>query len=100
MTLRIQKSDEHERMVLRLSGRLRAEQISELRALLCSGGSNQTVVLDLQEVKLVDRDAVRFLAQTEAQGARLRNCSGFIRTWISQERNGAQSNTDLEAQQL
>jgi hypothetical protein len=44
-------------------------------------------VLDLQEVKLVDQDAVRFLAKSEAEGASLRNCSAFIREWILQERN-------------
>jgi len=43
-------------------------------------------VLDLKEVKLVDQDAVRFLAQSEAEGTRLRNCSAFIREWILQER--------------
>lgn len=100
MTLRIQKTDERGRMVFRLSGRLQAEQIPELQALLRPGASDQPVVLDLREVKLVDRDAVRFLAQTEAEGTRLINCPGFIRTWISQECNGAQSNIDLEAQQL
>jgi hypothetical protein len=47
-------------------------------------------VLDLKEVKLVDRDAVRFLAEIEAQGARLRNCSAFVRQWISRERDGMQ----------
>jgi hypothetical protein len=35
---------------------------------------------------LVDRDTVRFLAQSEAEGVRLRNCSAFIREWILQER--------------
>lgn len=44
------------------------------------------MVLDLEEVKLVDRDAVRFLAQVEAAGTELRNCSAFIREWILQER--------------
>jgi anti-anti-sigma regulatory factor len=88
MTLRIQKSDEPERVVFRLSGRIQADQIQELRTLLRSDTSDHDIVLDLQEVKLVDRDAVRFLARTEADGARLRNCSAFIRQWILQERNG------------
>jgi hypothetical protein len=38
----------------------------------------------------VDLDVVRFLAQSEAEGTRLRNCSAFIREWISQERRGMQ----------
>jgi anti-anti-sigma regulatory factor len=90
MTLRIDISDEHERIVFTLTGRIQAEQVSELQTLVHSELPNHNLVLDLTEVKLVDRDAVRFLAQTEAQGARLRNCSAFIREWISRERDETQ----------
>ena len=90
MTLRIQISDECERLVFTLTGRIQTEQISELQALLRSELPGHNLVLDLKDVKLVDRDAVRFLAQIEAQGVRLRNCSAFIREWISQERNAIQ----------
>ena len=75
-------------MVFRLTGRIQADQVPALRALLRSEVPNRNLVLDLRELKLVDRDAVRFLAQSEATGARLRNCSSFIRQWILQERNG------------
>lgn len=57
-----------------------------LRDLLKSEAPGRNLVLDLGEVKLVDRDAVRFLAQIEAEGAKLRNCSAFIQEWILQER--------------
>lgn len=57
-----------------------------LRDLLKSEAPGHNLVLDLGEVKLVDRDAVRFLAQIEAEGAKLRNCSAFIQEWILQER--------------
>jgi anti-anti-sigma regulatory factor len=87
MTLRIDISDEQERIVFTLTGRIQAEQVSELQTLVHSELPDHNLVLDLTAVKLVDRDAVRFLAQIEAQGARLRNCSAFIREWISQERN-------------
>ena len=87
MTLRIDISDEHERVVFTLTGRIQADQVSELQTLVHSELPDHNLVLDLTEVKLVDRDAVRFLAQMEAQGARLRNCSAFIREWISRERN-------------
>jgi hypothetical protein len=46
-------------------------------------------------VKLVDRDAVRFLGEIEAQGARLRNCSAYVREWISRERSGMR-NTEVK----
>lgn len=87
MTLKIQKSMEDELVVFTLAGRIRAQQIPELLALLRSESSTPAIVLDLEEVKLVDRDAVLFLALSEARGARLRNCAGYIREWINQERN-------------
>jgi len=86
MTLRIDISDERERVIFTLTGRMQAEHVSELQTLVHSEHPDHGLVLDLTEVKLVDRDAVRFLAQIETQGARLRNCSAFIREWISRER--------------
>lgn len=56
--------------------------------MLKSDFPDHELVLDLEEVKLVDRDAVRFLAGLEAEGARRMNCSAFIREWISRERTG------------
>lgn len=61
-----------------------------LRELLRSEAPGHSLVLDLEDVKLVDRDAVRFLGQIEAEGAELRNCSAFIREWILQERKAMQ----------
>lgn len=90
MTLRIDISDEHEQVVFTLTGRIQAEHVSELETLLKPELPAHNLVLDLQDVKLVDRDSVRFLAQMEARGARLRHCSPFIREWIAQERNGTQ----------
>ena len=87
MTLRIQRSIEDERVVFSLTGRIQAEQVTELLALLRSESSAHQIILDLEQVKLVDRDAVLFLALSEALGAELRNCSAYIRKWIDQERN-------------
>jgi anti-anti-sigma regulatory factor len=88
MTLRIDISDEHERVVFTLTGRIQAEQVAELQGLLQAQLPGHNLVLDLKQVKLVDRAAVRYLADLEAQGARLRNCSAFIREWLLQERGG------------
>jgi anti-anti-sigma regulatory factor len=89
MTLRIQKSEEHKRVVLTLVGRIQANHVGELEALL-SSEAGRSLVLDLKDIKLVDRDAVQFLARSEAEGTELLNCSAFIREWISQERNEMQ----------
>jgi len=88
MTLRIDISDQRDQVVFMLTGRIQAQQVLELQALLKSDLPGHSLVLDLKEVKLVDRDAVRFLGDLEAQGVRLRNCSAFVREWISRERDG------------
>jgi anti-anti-sigma regulatory factor len=85
MTLRIQISKEDEGPVFTLTGRIQAGQISELQSLLSSELPGHDLVVDLKEVKLVDRDVVMFLAEIEAHGAKLRNCSAFIREWITRE---------------
>jgi anti-anti-sigma regulatory factor len=90
MTLRVEISDQNEQLVFTLTGRIQAEQISELQALLMSEMPGHNLVVDLKDVRLVDRDAVRFLAEIQGQGAKLRNCSAFVREWISRERDGMQ----------
>lgn len=85
MTLRIQKSVHDEQVVFTLTGRIQAEQVQELLALLRFESPVYEIVLDLEQVKLVDRDAVLFLALIEARGVELRNCSAFIRKWVNQE---------------
>ena len=87
MTLRIQISDETDRLTFTLTGRIQAEQIAELQALLTSELPTHHLVLDMKDVKLVDREAVCFLAEIESKGAVLRNCCAFIREWISRERD-------------
>ena len=87
MTLRIQRTADLDGVVFKLAGRINSEQIRALRDLLRSEAADLGIVLDLQEVKLVDRDTVRFLAEIEAGGACLRNLSAFIRQWIQLERN-------------
>ena len=94
MTLRIQRAVEHHSVVFTLTGRIEAEHIPDFVALLAGEATEHEVLIDLKWVKLVDRDAVRFLAESEACGARLRNCSGYIREWITQEKN-AMARKDL-----
>lgn len=92
--MRIQKSVERKRVVITLIGRIQAAQVPELLALVRSEPRAHGIVLDLEQVKLVDRDAVLFLALSETLGARLRNCSAYIRKWIDQERNARRSGSE------
>ena len=77
-------------MVLTLTGRIQADQVADLDALLGSESSDLNIALDLTHVRLVDREAVQFLASREARGTELRNCSAYIREWITQEKYGLQ----------
>jgi len=70
--------------ILRLSGRIVSQHLEELKSQIEIGG--RRVVLDLEEVKLVDRDVVLFLALCESKGIELRHCSPYIREWIFREK--------------
>ena len=54
----------------------------ELQQLIQAEPDVTAITLDLQEVRLVDRGAVRFLAACEARGIKLRYCPQYIREWI------------------
>ena len=83
--LRIQRSTQGDDVRFTLSGRIEAEHLPELRRLIEGEEPERAITLDLAEVKLVDRDAVRFLAQCEAAGATLESCPAYVREWIARE---------------
>jgi hypothetical protein len=68
--------------VFKLIGRLEGDQLNELQEVLASEASALDLILDLTDVRLVDQDTVRFLADCEGRGARLQNCPHYIREWI------------------
>lgn len=80
--LKIQRSTNGD-IVFTMSGRLRAENVSELSALLAAESVGRALVLDLRDVVLVDREIVRFLRACEGDGVELRNCPPYIREWIA-----------------
>ncbi len=84
MTLHINKRSEGRETVLRLSGRIESQYLQEFRSEI--EGSPNRVVLDLEEVKLVDLEVVRFLGVCEEDGIELRHCPHYIREWIVRER--------------
>ena len=40
------------------------------------------IALDLGDVRLVDREAIKFLSTCEADGIILKNCPSYVREWI------------------
>jgi hypothetical protein len=85
MTLRIERSARQGIMVFTLSGRIKAEEVAALKALF--DADYRTIVLDLREVRLADRDAVKFLRDCEADGMKLENCPAYLREWMEREKN-------------
>lgn len=75
-------------VTLALSGHIEQEQLSDLQKLLASqaGARPTAVVLDLADVKLVNREAVKFLASCETAGVELKNCPSYVREWIEKGR--------------
>jgi anti-anti-sigma regulatory factor len=80
--LKIRKSEDQGLVVFALSGRIEPEHVSELQNLLEAEAEAANIALDLEEVRLVDRGAVRFLAACETRGIELKNCPSYIRQWI------------------
>jgi len=71
-------------VVFTISGRLEAANVSELCQLIDAEPAGGVLVLDLTDLILADRDAVRFLRDSEArERVVLRNCPAYIRTWMS-----------------
>ena len=85
--LKIQRSIDANNVRFALSGRLEHEHIAELQRLIDEDAPHHVVTLDLEEIRLVDREAVGFLARCEGAGIRLENCSTYVREWISREKN-------------
>jgi hypothetical protein len=71
-------------VVLRVSGGIDGDHIETLKDVL--GREKGEIVLDLTEVNFVDRDAVKFLAASEADGILIRNCPEYVREWVARVR--------------
>jgi hypothetical protein len=70
-------------VVLCISGRITGQHVEMLRDVLEEEGD--ALAIDLKNVSLVDREAVKLLALSEANGTELRNCPLYIREWVTRE---------------
>ena len=71
-----------------VSGYLNSGNLTELKNLIDAETQGRRIALDLKGLILVDQKAVRYLKRCESKGIELRNCSGYIRQWITRERDG------------
>jgi hypothetical protein len=85
--LRIQRYFDRD-VVFSLSGHIEMEDVAELQRLLSLEAAGTSIALDLQDIMLVDREALKFLACCERESIKLANCPGYVREWIDTERGG------------
>ena len=85
MTLRIERSARQRVTVFALSGRMEAEHLAQLKELF--DGDYRNIILDLQDLRLAHRDAVRFLKVCERDGMQLQNCPAYVREWMDREKD-------------
>ena len=82
--IRIETSESGDLVTFVLTGWIQKEDLGVLESLVEK--QKKAVVLDLKGVKLVDQDAVRFLASFETGQAKITNCPRYIREWVRRER--------------
>ena len=86
MTFRIDRLSTEHGLVLYISGQLAADDLEVVRTAL---DPRRVVAVELAEVEVANRDAVKLLAQVEAEGIELRSCPAYIREWIRMNEKAA-----------
>ena len=81
------------KVVFAVSGRLEADSLCELAALLALESATRRVILELKDLVLVDRDAVGFLRACAEKGIELRNCPQYVRIWLASDEGGETGGT-------
>src|SRR5712691_11180388 len=83
-------------VVFTVSGRMDTESIAEVETLFRSEAKGRLIVLDIQDLTLVNQDAVSFLERCEANSIALKNCPAYIREWITRQRMSAENSGQKE----
>jgi hypothetical protein len=83
VVLKIRRSEVGGRAILTLSGQIDEKDLPELQGLIPLDAHHKNLTLDLEEVRLVDREAIGYLAACEAVGIELKNCPAYVRKWIN-----------------
>lgn len=83
MTWKIEKCSDGPTTTIRLIGRMQAQHLEDLHTLIEE--SRPPIALDLEELMLVDVEAVRFLGRCERGGMSLLHGPQFVRDWITKE---------------
>jgi hypothetical protein len=81
LMLKIVRSENPDFVLFTLSGHIDAEHADELR--VAFDREALPIVLDLREVKRVDREVVADLAHWNTDGIKFENCPAYLREWIA-----------------
>jgi hypothetical protein len=81
LMLKIVRSENLDYILFTLSGHIDGEHAAELQ--LAFDGEALPIVLDLRDVKRVDRDVVADLARWNTDGIKFENCPAYLREWIA-----------------
>jgi hypothetical protein len=66
---------------------MQAQHLQDLQRLIEESGP--TIALDLEELMLVDLEAVRFLGRCKNDGVSLLHCPQYVRDWIAKEQDNS-----------
>jgi anti-anti-sigma regulatory factor len=83
MTLKIETTRDDGGTVLRLIGRIDSQNVATIESSVPI--DRERVTLDLEEVTLVDIDAIHYLLRCESHGIPLLHCLPYIRAWMDRE---------------
>jgi hypothetical protein len=89
--VKMQPSADEAGVIFTLSGRIQGDYVAALQRRCALESAGRLLVLEVQEVTLLDRNAVPFRARCEADGRTLAHGPASIRRWIVRERDGKQA---------
>jgi hypothetical protein len=87
MAFRIETAARGNLTVFILSGRIEKQAVAELSTLFEGQTDRRDIVLDLKDIGVIDREAMRFFVRCEADGVQLENCTPYIREWMEREKD-------------
>jgi ABC-type transporter Mla MlaB component len=86
----VREDEKHCRLCL--CGQFTAEYVVELeKALNAETANDQAIAVDMSNVTLVDREAMKFLCNTHSKDIPIENIPPYVQRWIQQEKACSQT---------
>ena len=78
-------------MVFAVSGQIEESDLPELQDVLSAESTAADLTIDLQEARLMSREALMFFAMCESNGIKLKNCPPYLSEWLRRNRGPNES---------